>query len=245
MKVKVFSFVFNRPDILSYQIKSLKKFLKNDFEMNVVYDTRDNQYYGQFKQTCEEEQVNFYHHISQPGQTPSFYNAQAIQWSYDNIISQEEDDCIVMILDHDIFLIDELDIVNQMKSYDIIGCLQTRNRIKYVWPGLCVFKKSSVQNIEFDFYPQVVDGEMLDNGGGTYKILSNKEIKFYDTGVEYPDEYDGINITDDITGGFGYELHFNQKFLHFRNASNWHRQYSVGDVKKTDLLFKILSDIIH
>ncbi len=245
MKTKIFSFVFNRPDILEYQIRSLKKFIIGDYDINIVYDTRDNQYYEQFKKICEDNEVNFYHHVSQPGASPSFYNAQAIKWAYDNVILKE-DDCIVMLLDHDMFLIDEFDVVNEMSVYDVVGCRQSREHIDYVWAGLCFFKKSSVENIEFDFYPQTVDGQMLDTGGGTHKLLSDKSIRFLDTGVEYPEEYKGVNLQDEnITGGFGYELHFDNRFLHFRNACNWHTQYQVGDVRKTDLAFQMLSDILE
>jgi hypothetical protein len=150
-----------------------------------------------------------------------------------------------MFLDHDMFLIDDLNLDDEMSIYDVVGCLQTRENIKYVWPGLCAFKKSSVENIEFDFYPQTVNGQALDTGGGTYKLLANKNIKFLDTGVEYPEEYRGINLKNEsITLGFNYELHFNNKVLHSRNASNWHSQYMVNDLEKTNLLFQILSDIL-
>ena len=244
MKTKIFSFAFNRPDILQYQITSLRKFIIGDYDINIVYDTRDNQYYEQFKKICDDNDVNFYHHVSQPGGAPSFYNAQAIKWIYDTVISKE-DDCIVMLLDHDMFLIDKFDVQNEMSVYDIVGCLQSREHVKYVWPGLCIFKKSSVQNIEFDFYPQTVDGQMLDTGGGTYKLIADKNIKFLDTGVDYPEDYKGVNLQDEkVTGGYGYELHFDSKFLHFRNASNWHTQYQVGDEQKTGLLFQMLSDIL-
>jgi hypothetical protein len=72
MKTKIFTFVFNRPDILDYQIKSIKNFFVGDFDISVVYDTRDNQYYEQFKKICEDNSVNFYHHTSQPGGSQVF-----------------------------------------------------------------------------------------------------------------------------------------------------------------------------
>lgn len=245
MKIKVFSFTFNRPDLLQYQINSFKKFIHGDYDINVIYDTRDNQYYEQFKKICENNEVNFYNHLSQPGGYPSFYNAQSMEWAYKTIVSKEDTDCIVMFLDHDIFLIDHLNIVEDMKSYDIMGCLQTRKHINYVWPGLFMFKKSSIENIDFDFYPQTVDGQMLDAGGGTYKLLSDKNIKFLDTKVQYPDEYNDINLKDkNMIGEYGYELHYDGKFLHFRNASNWHNNYMPEDEKKTEILVKILGDFL-
>ena len=76
-------------------------------------------------------------------------------------------------------------------------------------------KKSSVEDIDFDFYPQTVDGQMLDTGGGTYKLL-RAGLKFRNTGYDYPEDYKGIDLKDaELTGGYGFELHLNQKFLHF------------------------------
>ena len=245
MKVKIFTFTFNRPDILQYQIDSFKTYIEDDFEFHVVYDTRDNEYLEEFSKISEENNVYFHHHVSQPGNTASFYNSDAIQWTYDNVIKPDKEDFIAMILDHDIFLIDNLNVSQFINGYDLSGLLQSRGNVEYVWPGLILFKKSSLENINFDFYPQVVDGQMLDSGGGTYELLRNKNIKFKTTNVEYPDDYNGINFNDpsNSNGGYAMELHADQKFLHFRNACNWHNGLKVNDTHKTDLLFKILSDI--
>lgn len=245
MKVKIFTFAFNRPDILQYQIDSFKTHIEDDFEFHVVYDTRDNEYLEEFSKICEKNNVYFHHHVSEPGNIPSFYNSDAIQWTYDNFIKPDENDFITMIIDHDIFLIETLNVFEFMNEYDLSGQIQTRGNVEYVWAGLIFFKKSSLENIEFNFYPQTIDGQMLDSCGGTYKLLRNKNINFKPTDVIYPDEYNGINLKDPSTsnGGYEMELHANQKFLHFRNACNWHNGLKVDDANKTDLLFKILSDI--
>ena len=50
MKVKIFTMAFNRPDLLQQQIDSLNKNLEDDdYEHNIVYDTRDNKYLDDFK----------------------------------------------------------------------------------------------------------------------------------------------------------------------------------------------------
>lgn len=245
MKIKIFSTVYNRPDILQYQIDCLKKFIINDFELHVVYDSRDEIYYDEFKKICDKNFAYFHYHKSSLGHSPSFYHAQALEWiSKENIFNTKEDS-IIMILDHDMFLIEEFDLLAEIADYDVMGLLQERGNVEYFWPGLCIFKKSSIENIEFDFYPQMVNGYFLDTGGGTYKILNNENIKFYDTGVEYPEQYYDINLTDEtVTNGFNYELHFNGKFLHFRNASNWHTDFKIIDEKKTNILYRIIEDIL-
>jgi len=244
MKTKAICCVFNRPDLLDYQIRSLKKFIAGELVISVAYDTRDEQYYEDFKKVCDEHGASLHLHVSKPGGSPSFYHAQAAKWAYENLILTEEDDCIGLFLDHDMFLIDDFNPTEEMSTNDVMGCLQSREDINYIWPGLFFCKKSSVEDIEFDFFPQTVDGQMLDTGGGTYKLL-RAGLKYEDTGVEYPEEYKGIDLQDpELTGGYGFELHCGGKFLHFRNACSWHNGYEVDSQKKTEILFQMLSDLI-
>ena len=85
---------------------------------------------------------------------------------------------------------------------------------------------------------------MLDTGGGTYKLL-RAGLKYEDMGVEYPEDYKGIDLQDpELTGGYGFELHCDGKFLHFRNACAWHNGFEVDSQKKTEVLFQMLSDLI-
>ena len=244
MKTNVICCVFNRPDLLDFQIRSLKKFMKGEVVISVVYDTRDDSYLSEFQSICSRNEVTFYYRKSEPGGSPSFYHAQTANWAYQNIILKEEEDCFGLFLDHDMFLIDEFDVEEEMSDNDIMGCLQSREDVEYIWPGLFFCKKSSVENIEFDFFPQTVDGQMLDTGGGTYKLI-RAGLKYEDTGVDYPEEYKGIDLQDNnLTGGFGFEMHYGTSFLHSRNACNWHNNFVVKDSNKSDLLYKMLSDII-
>ena len=244
MKTKIICCVFNRPDLLDYQIKSLKKFIFGEKVISVVYDTRDDQHYEDFEKICKDHDVELHRHKSEPGGSPSFYHAQTAKWAYDNLILTEEEDCIALFLDHDMFLIDDYDVTNEMSVNDVMGCLQSREDVKYIWPGLFFCKKSATENIEFDFFPQTVDGQMLDTGGGTYKLL-RAGLKYENTGVEYPEDYKGIDLQDpEVTGGYGFELHANGKFLHFRNACAWHNNFQPSKDKKTDVLFQMLSDLI-
>lgn len=246
MSTKILLFTFNRPDILEKQVNSIKKHLKNNHEIIVVHDSRDYEYFDKFSQITQRLNIKLYHRNSEFGKSPSQYHADAIQWAYDSVVKDYCKDDIVVFLDHDMFLIDDLDIIKFMENYDIVGCLQNRNQIKYVWPGLFIFKEKSLRDIEFDFDPQVVNGLALDTGGGTYKLLQDKKLKFRDSGVVYPDEYKGLSLKDpNVTNGYDYELHLDEKFLHFRNASNWHTNFNVSDENKTLVLDKIMKDILE
>ena len=48
MKFKIFIFTFNRPDLLTLQIKCLRKFAKNLNEIYVIHDSRNNEFVDEF-----------------------------------------------------------------------------------------------------------------------------------------------------------------------------------------------------
>jgi glycosyltransferase involved in cell wall biosynthesis len=247
MKVKVILATFNRPDLLPIQIKSIQKYLKNEHEIIVVHDSRDSEYVNEFSDVCNSFEVSFNHHDSVSGKTPSQYHGESIQWAYDTIIKYECVEDFILILDHDMFLIDEFDLVEYLGNYDIAGCHQNRGSVEYVWPGLVMFKYQSIKDIEFDFLPGVYNGQTLDTGGGTYYILQTDDIKYKSTGCEYPDTYEGIDLLDEeVNLGFGFELHLDGKFLHFRNACGWHNgmKKDYRDSNKKKVLESILNNFL-
>lgn len=242
MKIKILIFTFNRPDILSKQINSLKKYLKNEHEIIIVHDSRDNEFVHEFEELCSSLNLQYYHHPSFVGKTPSEYHSESIQWAYDNLISEDD---VIFLLDHDMFLIEELNIVDYLKDYDIVGCKQNRKNINYIWPGLMIFKYKSIKDIIFNFHPCSVSGQFLDTGGGTYKILESKNIRFKDSQVCYPDSYNDINLLDEsVHQGYPFELHLDNKFLHSRNACSWHNGMNISDASKLKTLNTILKNFI-
>jgi len=111
--------------------------------------------------------------------------------------------------------------------------------------GLFIAKIKSIKEKDFHFYPDSVRGEFLDTGGGTYMLLESN-LDYYDTGVEYPSDYNGINLDDaELTRGFNFELHHEGKFLHFRNACGWDNQFITNDSDKTNVLFHMISDFME
>lgn len=245
MKIRIILSTFNRPDLLSIQIKLLRKFFIGDYEIIVLHDSRNTDYVDEFEEICNTSKVQFYHHNSILGKKPSVYHGEALQWFYDEIILKKYADDIILILDHDMFLIETFDLLQDLDNYDIIGLLQKRGDVNYIWPGIISFKNNIIKNIKFNFLPGVYSGQELDSGGGTYKLLLDENIKFLDSGSEYPDEYQDINLKDEgVIGKYGYELHYRGKFLHFRNACNWHNNYIIEDENKTEVLKKILKDFL-
>lgn len=239
MKTQIFTFVFNRPDLFKKQVEFFKKYFVGEYQLNAVCDYRDDKYLNQFKELCEEEGVSFYSHKSQDNLSPSFYHGLSVTWAYENVMIKKCLNDYVLLVDHDMFLIDEFNLEEYMEGFDLSGCSQSRGNINYVWPGLTILNISKVKNISFNFLPCTIDGEQLDTGGGTYFLL--KELAFKPSQVEYPDTFNGINLLENDEG-YGFELHLDQKFLHFRNACSWHNNYNTSKKsKKVEILDFILN----
>lgn len=242
-KTQIFISVFNRPDLLQKQIKCFKKFFVGDYNINVVCDYRTDEHLSTFEKICKDEKVKCYKHKSEDNLSSSMCHGNSVTWAYKNVMLKKHIDDYFLIVDHDMFLIDELNIDSIMDNYDILGCLQIRNGIKYVWPGLTCLNVANVKDIEFNFSPCSVSGEMLDTGGGTYTLLNQKTFK--ESNVEYPEFFNGINLME-VDEGYGFELHLDQKFIHSRNACGWHNQYEVQkNSRKNEVLNLIIDSFLE
>jgi len=245
MKTKIFLATYNRPDLLEKQLLSLEKYFTGEYVPIVIHDSRSGEYCEEFDEICAKKNVEIHHRLSSVGKTPSQYHAESIQWAYDNIALKDYDDQLAMFLDHDMFLIEEFNIDAYMSGYSAAGCLQKRDNVEYLWPGLTILRMDSVADIEFTFNPGVYYGQVLDTGGGTCALLRTPGFKYKDTMVEYPEEYEGIDLTGhNVHMGFPFELHLYGKFLHFRNACSWHNGMVVSDTDKVKVLDQILNDFI-
>ena len=243
MKTQIFTFVFNRPDLLVKQIGCLKKFLIGDYNINVVCDYREDTHISEFQKICEDLKINFYKHESENGSNPSYYHGYSVTWAYENIMLKNYSEDYALILDHDMFLIDSFDVSKQIEDYAISGCIQTRENVNYIWPGLIILNLQQVKDTLFDFLPCIVNNQMLDTGGGTHHLLEN--LPFKPSDVEYPDSFDQIDLTT-IDEGYGFELHMDQKFFHYRNACGWHNSYQViENSRKNQVLNLILDSILE
>lgn len=224
-KTQIFIFAFNRPDLLEKQISCFKKFFVGEYETNVICDCRDEKYVNSFENICKNQNIKFYKHENGDGQqTPSMYHGITVTWAYEEIILKKYQDDYALLVDHDMFLIDYLDMQLTMKGFDVRGCTQFRGEVKYIWPGLTLLDIQNIKDIQFDFLPCVVKNQMLDTGGGTFNLLNNCLFGGFD--VEYPENFHGLNLTV-FDEGYGFELHLDGKFLHFRNACGWHNQFKV------------------
>ena len=230
--IKIFLFVFNRPDILELQVNTLRKFIKNNVEIIAIQDKHCDTYDEEFSNICSRLNITLHQHQANITNSPSQYHADSVQFVYDNLIGDND---LVLFLDHDMFAIDDIDLLEYIKGFDVAGLYQHRGNITYLWPGITLFKYNSIKDVDFNFSPT----HNLDTGGGTYKLFESN-LKIKDTGVEYPEYYNNLSLDK---FNYPFELHMDKKFLHMRNACQWNNNFQVTDLDKTEVLKQILNDL--
>ena len=248
--IHIFTSVVNRPDFVGIQHKLFEKFLNKDYEFHVVDDSVDPEICRQFKEICKSLKITYHR---KPSATKPMNPAQAcahtVQWTYDNLIKKNHSEDIVFFLDSDMFLIDEFDIEEYMSDAIIAGLPQVRGHVTYMWNGIMFFNMLKIEDKDIDFSNGMVDGEMTDVGGHTYWYFKNTGIEMKKTNEEfptYPTHFNDIDLQKD-SAGYNMELHLDDKFLHYRAATNWHSNWKGSDdplIKKTKAFNQIIESVL-
>lgn len=205
-----YSIHFNRPDFIEIQKKCVER-LGGSL---VVINNHSNK---QISDTCENLGVKFFDYDPGINEGPSNSHGRALNYTR-SIIDYSDDWCI---MDHDFFPLKKI----LFGEFDIIGLLQIRDDVKYLWPGFIAGSKEVNIN-GIDFSP----GGGGDTGAGTAYLVKNYKVKFLNK--SYLGETTTPNIqTSPILSdfdGFG---------IHYLNGSNWmHTSGDVSDNKKSKLL---------
>jgi len=275
MTTQIFTSVVNRPDFVETQYRLFKTFLKDEeWQFNVVDDSMEESITEEFKSVCDIYGIKYYRKPQNPNKkfdnplAGARHATETIQWTYDTIIKEKHDEDMVLFCDSDMFLLDEFSIEEYIKDEVIAGSLQVRGPIEYIWNGIMFFNMSEITKIDPDlnFSDGNVEGNMTDIGGHLYYWFLKNNVKFKnvneggttpDDCPEYPEEYNGISLVfgnnDDMwtkpEGGFSFELHLENKFLHYRAGTNWHTQSSWKTKedpirKKAEVFNQIIKDFI-
>ena len=275
MTTQIFTSVVNRPDFVETQYRLFKTFLKDEeWQFNVVDDSMEESITEEFKSVCDIYGIKYYRKPQNPNKkfdnplAGARHATETIQWTYDTIIKEKHAEDMVLFCDSDMFLLDEFSIEEYIKDEVIAGSLQVRGPIEYIWNGIMFFNMSEITKIDPDlnFSDGNVEGNMTDIGGHLYYWFLKNNVKFKnvneggttpDDCPEYPEEYNGISLVfgnnDDMwtkpEGGFSFELHLENKFLHYRAGTNWHTQSSWKTKedpirKKAEVFKQIIKDFI-
>lgn len=247
--IHIFTSVVNRPDFVPLQNKLFKKFLKNQYRFHVVDDSVNDDIQKKFEYICNYNNIEYYRKPpSNIRMNPAQACAHTVQWTYDNLIVKNHSEDIVLFLDSDMFLIDDFDVEKYMEDAIIAGLPQIRGHVTYMWNGIMLFNMPRIKDKNIDFSDGMVDGEMTDVGGNTYWYFKNTGIVMKKTNEDsptYPTHFNDIDLQKDA-GGYNMELHLDDKFLHYRAATNWHSNWkgSEDPLEKKTIIFNNLMESI-
>ena len=102
-------------------------------------------------------------------------------------------------------------------------------------------------NIKFNI--DSIDGYELDTGGQTYHYFKKNNIDMKPTNDGrpiYPTHYNEIDLQKDAAG-YNMELHLDNKFLHYRAATNWHsnwRGFEDPLIGKTQVFNQVIESVL-
>lgn len=228
---KIFTFAFNRPDLLEKQYLSFEKNVKGDFEFNVAYDHRDNSLDEKFFEVCEKYSLNLYDHFVESSIGPSGNHARCVEWIFNDHL---KDDDNVIMLDHDIFLMSEFDIDEYFNLYDIYSPVISKKKFDYICLYVFGFKYKKIKDFNLNFYPGSYDGESYDTFGDSHRLLRDSSLKFKKFDHKY---YAEINPDSE----HNFEI-FDDKFIHLYAASGWHKGFGLdkSDEERMNFLLSII-----
>ena len=238
--IKLLSIHFNNPSFLEFQIKSFKKHLKNEFEFICIDNCKDSSYAQQFQNICKQYKITYIPTNNKNHELAGLSHQVAVKYIFDNLIKTND---IYCIFDHDIFMLNDLNLEEMMKDISIYYFNQTRHskinntQYNYIFPGFMIFNIKLCPNIHEISFEGIAFEEGLrgDSGSNSYHYLQKykEQLKLKTISklnfITFPTENKNVNmeIYDDI-------------FLHYRIGSNWINFNSMQIKMKNDKLTELL-----
>jgi hypothetical protein len=183
--------IANHSDFIKIQHQTLKNFLKDDYEYIIFNDAFDDNEAQEINDACLLLGITCIRIPQENRGTPSWMleeYSQFVQehpwWSvaafrHDQAIAYMMKmkgfnyNGIVVLLDADLFLINDFSIVDFLEDYDIAGVRlgYEPNRLHF-WPGLMFFRMDRLPNKEtMEFTPVMTKELTLNTGGSLYHYL--------------------------------------------------------------------------
>lgn len=275
MKTYIYTTQFNMPEYIDLQVKSLQKYFKCDYEYIVVNDAKINGDLTNFNQSELEGKINTIcnkNNVKCVRFPQEYHNNRVVLFpetlepNTNNAVTRCSDVtqyCIkhfvenynngyLMILDADMFFINEFNIIEFMKNSNVAGIKQ---KMGYLWNGICIFDSSLNLN-ELNFDCGYVNNEAVDVGGQTYYFMQKYKdiIKYRPITCSHYTFEDTIDTIDNNVINLlkqycqlredksaNKEIILNKSILHIRSGGNW--DYRTKEFKYKEL--EIAEDYIN
>ncbi len=262
-KLLVITHSYQRPDFIELQYETFRKFLKDDYEFVVFNDAeRNKQMHVAIESTCKRlglrsisipQEIHSRPYLKREPGEPYDHAcvrcANVVQYSLDTL--GFDHDGLVMIIDSDMFLVQDLNVAEFMQGYDISGFPQARGQIEYIWNAIVFLNMNTLPaKRELNFNCGRVEGEPCDAGGYTYYYFKNHpEARFKDVPSQvFVGNHIGINredahpflkfmLEENVTN---CEFFMNYTIFHYRGGGNWDNRSTAYHEQKTAVLHKLL-----
>ena len=250
--MKVITPVVNNPFFIEIQYYTLKKYLKcvDGYEFIVFNDAKDFPDFTnngdvtiktQIEDTCKKlniQCINIPNYNHRFNMIPSIRTADSCNFMLEY---QKENPDKYLILDSDMFLVDEIDFDSEYAQYNAAVLLQTRfinnTEYKYIWNGIAYFDMERITH-QYEMDWNLCNG--CDTGGMMKEWLSKQTNVYYLNHMvpmdidenNFPKNLlkDGGRLLDVIkndprneNGKFFIEI-IEDKILHYRGGGDWERK---------------------
>ena len=223
---------FNNSEVVEYQIRTLRKFFKYPFRYTVFDNSTKEERSAEILAICKKHSVGYVKLPKQeflPKGYGSYSHGIACNYLFNKYIKNGGAKYF-MLLDHDIFLIDDFDISKQFDSQFFYGAKHGF----YIWPGLWAMKMDVILKHGVDFRPSLhLHG---DTGAcNYYHFFKGMDwSKFH----LVKDVHCFLDDSDDDIFRNGYSL-MDDRWLHCWNASDY---MGKGVDNKMNRIFAMLEE---
>jgi hypothetical protein len=262
-KLLVITHAYKRPDFIALQEKTFRAFLKDDYEFVVFNDATDRDIFLLIQETCAKfnlrcipipQEIHASPYLPRvPGEAydhPVIKCANVVQYSLDRI--GFDHDGLVMIIDSDMFLVNDLNVAEHMQGCDISGLPQSRGHVEYIWNGIVFFNMQTMPaKKEISFNSGMIEGQSCDVGGETYYYFRNHPevrlefIKNHMYVASHMHEekskfhpFVQLMMEENVPN---CEFFMNYTLFHYRGGGNWDYKSNEYHQHKTAVLHQLIS----
>jgi hypothetical protein len=221
--MKIFSVHAKRTDFLRHHVESLRYFCKDNFEYFCIDNFMLSEQSEFIKKECENLNVNYIR---------SSHNITGTAWDHapalNSIKNYTSNSDLNIILEFDIFLINQFSFRDYISGYDISGIYQQRHNFEqeYVAPFIFITNKNNnFSEIDFD------GANGCDVGGNTQYYIKNKKVKWMKHTPALIGDNDCFTIPYD--NSFGCQI-IESSFIHYYRGTNWDNRSNDYEKLKTE-----------
>jgi hypothetical protein len=240
--IYIYSIQYNKPEFVELQKRSFDKFC-NEYKFIVIDNSIEHSVGEEIRKICKKNNLEVVPTInkfdSRKNGLHGLSHEVGIKVFLERLNHHHTEKDIVILLDHDVFLISNLDeLINSNPEISIFTVKQEREHIYYLWPGLSIFNLRNCPNIgEISLdgakivngsWVPIDKGVFTDVGGHSYHYLKKYEdqVKLFDVFSIFTQDVNEIS-----------EKHI---FYHFHDGSQWSKYSDEVWTNKFNKILKFL-----